>query len=258
VPAAPVNAARDMSPLYQYLDIPEIKNYVDEMARLETARTAAAGRAIDDERLGATANQQRVDYTINQALPMLAQLTRDPSDASLDRLAVGFLSTPGIDRAFAEQRIAEIRSVPPDARPALIADLMNVNPQGRAARAATFPDVRTFNDGTVMGGLPLSDPAALTSLFLNLGINAGADIYGIAGMFVTAKFLILNLTKTFPLGEKRFAHFSYNRSISLGVDNESWKPTIEDLSKMEFGDKDSGRRLKSFGGKMYEELTDKD
>jgi hypothetical protein len=161
-PAAPVTAARDMSPLYQYLDIPEIKNYVDEMARLETARAAAAGRAIDDERLGATANQQRVDYTINQALPMLAQLTRDPSDASLDRLAVGFLSTPGIDRAFAEQRIAEIRSVPPEARPALIADLMNVNPQGRAARAATFPDVRTFNDGTVMGGLPLSDPAALT------------------------------------------------------------------------------------------------
>lgn len=108
--------------------------------------------------------------------------------------------------------------------------------------------------GSLGGSMDFADKAGS----IDLGINAGADIYGMAGMFVTAKFLILNLTKTFPLGEKKFAHFSYNRNISLGVDNESWKPTIEDLTKMEFGDKASGRRLKSFGGKMYEELTDED
>lgn len=162
-PAAPVNAARDMSTLYQFMDIPEIKNYVDEMNRQETARVTAAGRAIDDERLGATANQQRVDYTIARGMPMLARLTRDPSDANLDALAVGFLSTPGIDRAYAEQQIAEIRAVPPEARPALIADLMNVDAQGRAARAATFPDVRTISYGSTIGGLPNADPTALTA-----------------------------------------------------------------------------------------------
>jgi len=162
-PVAPVNAALDMSPLYQYLDIPEIKNYVDEINRQETARVTAAGRAVDDARLGDTANQQRVAYTIDRGMPMLARLTRDPSDANLDALASGFLSTPGIDRTFAEQQIAEIRSVPPEARPALIADLMNVDAQGRAARSATFPDVRTINYGNSIGGMPNSDPTALTA-----------------------------------------------------------------------------------------------
>jgi len=162
-PVAPVNAALDMSPLYQYLDIPEIKNYVDERNRQETARVTAAGRAVDDARLGDTANQQRVAYTIDRGMPMLARLTRDPSDANLDALAAGFLATPGIDRVYAEQRIAEIRSVPPEARPALIADFMNVDAQGRAARAATFPDVRTINYGKTIGGMPNSDPAALTA-----------------------------------------------------------------------------------------------
>ena len=162
-PAAPVNAARDMSTLYQFMDIPEVKNYVDEMNRQETARVTAAGRAIDDERLGQTASQQQVAYTIDRAMPMLARLTRDPSDENLDALAADFLSTPGINRTYAEQQIAQIRAAPPAARPALIADFMNVDAQGRAARAATFPDVRTISYGNAIGGMPNSDPTALTA-----------------------------------------------------------------------------------------------
>lgn len=162
-PAAPVNAARDMSTLYQFMDIPEVKNYVDEINRQETARVTAAGRAIDDERLGQTASQQQVAYTIDRAMPMLARLTRDPSDENLDALAADFLSTPGINRTYAEQQIAQIRAAPPAARPSLIADFMNVDAQGRAARAATFPDVRTISYGDAIGGMPNSDPAALTA-----------------------------------------------------------------------------------------------
>jgi len=163
-PAAPANAMRDITPLLQFAgDNGPIDALIAQHTRQETARATAAAQAIDDERLGSAEARARVTYTIDRAMPMLAQLTRDPSDATLDAQAARLLATPGIDTAYAEQQIAALRATPAEARAAMIADLMNVDAQGRAARAATFPDVRTFNDGTVIGGLPLSDPAAMTA-----------------------------------------------------------------------------------------------
>ncbi len=54
-------------------------------------------------------------------------------------------------------------ALPPEARAAYMADIANSYAQSRAARAAQYPDVRTINYGSTIGGLPNADPTALTA-----------------------------------------------------------------------------------------------
>ena len=114
-PAAPVNAARDMSTLYQFMDVPDIKNYVDEMNRQETARVTAAGRAIDDERLGDAATREATNFTegyIAQAASRIASVNGDP--ATVARELAWLRSIPGVNPAIVDGLEARVADMPPE------------------------------------------------------------------------------------------------------------------------------------------------
>ena len=146
-PAAPVNAARDMSPLYQYLDIPEIKNYVDEMNRQETARVTAAGRATDDERLGDANTRARVQFTVEQSMPLWGLASVNPTDEELIAARDRTLAIPGVDAALVNQTYAPVLAMPFEGRVRYMADLSNSYAQSRAAEELRAPGSEDFIAG---------------------------------------------------------------------------------------------------------------
>lgn len=93
---------------------------------------------------------------------------------------------------------------------------------------------------------------------VSLGMKAETDIEGRAGAFVKARFGLLSARKNFPLANKTFAHFSYERTLSLGSSQDNLKPTLEDFTKKEFGDFKTNKKLKTVNGKTYQELHDED
>jgi hypothetical protein len=146
-PAAPVNAARDMSTLYQFMDIPEVKNYVDEMNRQETARVTAAGRATDDERLGDANTRARVQFTVEQSMPLWGLASVNPTDEELIAARDRTLAIPGVDAALVNQTYAPVLAMPFEGRVRYMADLSNSYAQSRAAEELRAPGSEDFNAG---------------------------------------------------------------------------------------------------------------
>jgi hypothetical protein len=146
-PAAPVNAARDMSSLYQFMDIPEVKNYVDEMNRQETARVTAAGRATDDERLGDANTRARVQFTVEQSMPLWGLASVNPTDEELIAARDRTLAIPGVVAALVNQTYAPVLAMPFEGRVRYMADLSNSYAQSRAAEELRAPGSEDFNAG---------------------------------------------------------------------------------------------------------------
>jgi hypothetical protein len=146
-PAAPVNAARDMSTLYQFMDIPEVKNYVDEMNRQETARVTAAGRATDDARLGDANTRARVQFTVEQSMPLWGLASVNPTDEELIAARDRTLAIPGVDAALVNQTYAPVLAMPFEGRVRYMADLSNSYAQSRAAEELRAPGSEDFNAG---------------------------------------------------------------------------------------------------------------
>ena len=106
--------------------------------------------------------------------------------------------------------------------------------------------------GTLGGGINFTD----NKYNLNLSINAAADIEGKVGAFVKAKLLgIFSAEKQYNLAEKTFAHFNYERKLTLGSSQNSLKPTLKDFTKKEYGDK-SKKKVITVDGKTYNQLID--
>lgn len=90
-----------------------------------------------------------------------------------------------------------------------------------------------------------------------LGLSASADIVGEVGAFVRAKAGRLSLTKDFPLAKKTFAHYAYDREITIGGDSNNWIPSITDFCKKEYGDRKTKKTI-TVNGNTYEELSESD
>lgn len=161
VPAAPVNAARDMSPLYQFMDRPEIKNYVDEMNRQETARVAAAARATDDERLGDANTRARVQFTVEQSMPLWGLASVNPTDEELIAARDRTLAIPGVDAALVNQTYAPVLAMPFDGRVRYMADMSNSYAQSRAAEELRGAASEDFNAGDRITFRPMGGRARL-------------------------------------------------------------------------------------------------
>jgi len=146
-PVAPVNSARDMSSLYQFMDIPEVKNYVDEMNRQETARVTAAGRATDDERLGDANTRARVQFTVEQSMPLWGLASVNPTDEELIAARDRTLAIPGVDAALVNQTYAPVLAMPFEGRVRYMADMSNSYAQSRAAEELRAPGSEDFNAG---------------------------------------------------------------------------------------------------------------
>jgi hypothetical protein len=146
-PAAPVNSARDMSTLYQFMDIPEVKNYVDEINRQETARVTAAGRATDDARLGDANTRARVQFTVEQSMPLWGLASVNPTDEELIAARDRTLAITGVDAALVNQTYAPVLAMPFEGRVRYMADLSNSYAQSRAAEELRAPGSEDFNAG---------------------------------------------------------------------------------------------------------------
>jgi hypothetical protein len=146
-PAAPVNAARDMSTLYQFMDIPEVKNYVDEINRQETARVTAAARATDDERLGDANTRARVQFTVEQSMPLWGLASVNPTDEELIAARDRTLAIPGVDAALVNQTYAPVLAMPFEGRVRYMADMSNSYAQSRAAEELRGAASKDFNAG---------------------------------------------------------------------------------------------------------------
>lgn len=146
-PVAPVNAARDMSTLYQFMDIPEVKNYVEEINRQETARVTAAGRATDDERLGDANTRARVQFTVEQSMPLWGLASVNPTDEELIAARDRTLAIPGVDAALVNQTYAPVLAMPFEGRVRYMADMSNSYAQSRAAEELRAPGSEDFNAG---------------------------------------------------------------------------------------------------------------
>jgi hypothetical protein len=160
-PVAPVNAARDMSTLYQFMDIPEVKNYVDEMNRQETARVTAAGRATDDERLGDANTRARVQFTVEQSMPWWGLASVNPTDEELIAARDRTLAIPGVDAALVNQTYAPVLAMPFEGRVRYMADLSNSYAQSRAAEELRAPGSDDFNTGSSITFRPKEGRARL-------------------------------------------------------------------------------------------------
>ena len=161
VPAAPVNAARDMSTLYQFMDDPAVKNYVDEMNRQETARVTAAGRATDDERLGAADTRARVQFTVEQSMPLWGLASVNPTDEELIAARDRTLAIPGVDAALVNQTYAPVLAMPFEGRVRYMADMSNSYAQGRAAEELRGAASEDFNAGDRITFRPMGGRARL-------------------------------------------------------------------------------------------------
>ena len=160
-PATPVNAARDMSPLYQFMDMPEINKFVDEMNRQETARVTAAARAIDDERLGAADTRARVQFTVEQSMPLWGLASVNPTDEELIAARDRTLAIPGIDAALVNQTYAPVLAMPYEGRVRYMADMSNSYTQSRAAEELRGPAADNFNAGSSITFRPKGGRARL-------------------------------------------------------------------------------------------------
>jgi hypothetical protein len=151
-PAAPANAARDMSPLYQYLDIPEIKNYVDEMNRQETARVTAANTAVDNARLGDAATRDATNFTegyIAQAASRIASVNGDP--ATVARELAWLRSIPGVNPAIVDGLEARVADMPPEELAGYARNYSFQYSNSRAASQDLDPDMTQENTGSELG-----------------------------------------------------------------------------------------------------------
>ena len=146
-PAAPANAARDMSSLYQFMDDPAVKNYVDEINRQETARVAAATRATDDERLGDANTRARVQFTVEQSMPLWGLASVNPTDEELIAARDRTLAIPGVDAALVNQTYAPVLAMPYEGRVRYMADMSNSYTQSRAAEELRGAASEDFNAG---------------------------------------------------------------------------------------------------------------
>ena len=160
-PAAPVNAARDMSTLYQFMDMPEVKNYVDEMNRQETARVTAAGRATDDERLGDANTRARVQFTVEQSMPLWGLASVNPTDEELIAARERTLAIPGVDAALVNQTYAPVLAMPFEGRVRYMADMSNSYAQSRAAEELRGAASEDFNAGDRITFRPMGGRARL-------------------------------------------------------------------------------------------------
>ena len=160
-PAAPANAARDMSSLYQLMDDPAVKNYVDEMNRQETARVAAEARATDDERLGDANTRARVQFTVEQSMPLWGLASVNPTDEELIAARDRTLAIPGVDAALVNQTYAPVLAMPFDGRVRYMADMSNSYAQSRAAEELRGAASEDFNAGDRITFRPMGGRARL-------------------------------------------------------------------------------------------------
>ena len=99
---------------------------------------------------------------------------------------------------------------------------------------------------------------------LDLGLNAGTSIKGEIGAMLKAKIGPFSATKKFPLAEKTFAHYNYNRNLKISNEGANGLiPSIEDFSKTEFGDRSKGKYLKTIRNSdgqwvTYQQLEEED
>ncbi|MEM9484766.1 MAG: DUF4157 domain-containing protein [Cyanobacteria bacterium P01_F01_bin.116] len=94
-----------------------------------------------------------------------------------------------------------------------------------------------------------------TSYSGTLGMSASADIFGEVGAFVRAKAGPFSLTKDYPLAKKTFAHYAYDRQITIGGDSDDWTPDVLDFCKKEYGDRKTKKTI-TVNGNTYEELSE--
>lgn len=160
-PVAPANAARDMSSLYQFMDDPAVKNYVDEINRQETARVAAAARATDDERLGDANTRARVQFTVEQSMPLWGLASVNPTDEELIAARDRTLAIPGVDAALVNQTYEPVLAMPFEGRVRYMADMSNSYAQSRAAEELRGAASEDFNAGDRITFRPMGGRARL-------------------------------------------------------------------------------------------------
>jgi hypothetical protein len=121
-------------------------------------------RAVETQRLAVEkAERERDDYSIQTSLPDWVNASRNPDDATLNAAMARALARPGVNADLIQQTFGSALAMPQEDRAAYMADIANSYTQSRAARAAQYPDIRTINYGSTIGGLPNSDPTALTA-----------------------------------------------------------------------------------------------
>jgi hypothetical protein len=121
-------------------------------------------RAAETQRLAAEkAERERDEYSIETSLPDWVNASRNPDDATLTAAMARAIARPNVNVDLIRQTFGSAMALPPEARAAYMADIANSYTQSRAARAAQYPDVRTINYGSTIGGLPNADPTALTA-----------------------------------------------------------------------------------------------
>jgi hypothetical protein len=121
-------------------------------------------RAAETQRLAVEkAERERDDYSIQASLPDWVNASRNPDDATLNAAMARALARSGVNADLIRQTFGSALAMPFEARAAYMADIANSYTQSRAARAAQYPDIRTINYGSTIGGLPNADPTALTA-----------------------------------------------------------------------------------------------
>lgn len=121
-------------------------------------------RAVETQRLAVEkAERERDDYSIQTSLPDWVNASRNPDDATLNAAMARALARPGVNADLIQQTFGSALAMPQEDRAAYMADIANSYTQSRAARAAQYPDIRTINYGSTIGGLPNADPTALTA-----------------------------------------------------------------------------------------------
>jgi hypothetical protein len=121
-------------------------------------------RAAETQRLAVEkAERERDDYSIQTSLPDWVNASRNPDDATLNAAMARALARPSVNADLIQQTFGSALAMPQEDRAAYMADIANSYTQSRAARAAQYPDIRTINYGSTIGGLPNADPTALTA-----------------------------------------------------------------------------------------------
>lgn len=121
-------------------------------------------RAAETQRLAVEkAERERDQYSVETSLPDWVNASRNPDDATITAAMERAAARPGVNADLVRQTFAPVLALPQEQRAAYMADVANSYTQSRAARAAQYPDIRTINYGSTIGGLPNADPAALTA-----------------------------------------------------------------------------------------------
>ena len=161
-PAAPANAMRDITPLLQFAgDNGPIDALIAQHTRETTARATAAAQAIDDERLGAADTRARVQFTVEQAMPLWGLASVNPTDEELIAARDRTLAIPGIDAALVNQTYAPVLAMPFEGRVRYMADMSNSYTQSRAAEELRGAASEDFNAGDRITFRPMGGRARL-------------------------------------------------------------------------------------------------